>query len=168
MKKLLLILLCLPFIGFGQSKTHYYSDINIGILTCQNYVEVELESGDSTFFMYVVYKDQRYRNLDYTGNIYISTKYHKHSAIDNLVEDMTTCVKYMDDPSIAWTDSKTGLFTLLAGSPRMFITADGGEMGYLEKDDAELFLAWLSQLTYPKGKKKKKKKSNRKSPFRTY
>ena len=164
MKKLLLIILSLSLstTAFSQSKTHYYSDINIGILRCQNYVEVDLDSGDSTFLMFVIYKDQRYRNLDYNGTIMLSSKYHKHTAIDELVEDMTTCVKYMSDPSIAWTDSKTGLFTLLAGSPRMFITADGGEMGYLEKDDAELFLAWTSQLTFPKGKKKKKYKKNRK------
>jgi len=99
MRTFLLTVLLLGSVSlFSQTKTTNISEKKIGGLSCSYFQAVNLESGDTTFAIYLGFKDLRYPNIVSIESIYF--------VVQN---DSTEALKFVKDLKMAYSEYGNGV-----------------------------------------------------------
>ena len=139
-KKLLLVLLCFPMIGFGQSKSILISENTFGgELDCKNEMKVNLSTNDTSYFIFCSYQNREYKSIIDLGSIYISNK----EKLNSIISQLKKCISYMDDETISYS---VGQFKIYDFSKNLYIIDNSDyreKYTHINKKAAVNWLKWL-------------------------
>ena len=151
MKKLLLILLCVPLIGLGQTKTEVlskkkFTGVTTGKygLSCKFERMIDLSKSDTTHNCFCTFQNREYQHIVDIGIYHISSKIE----LDETIKSLKECIKYMDDKSISYSN---GNFEIYDFSKSLYIydTIDKNHYTFLPKKLVLKWINWLEEIQFP-------------------
>lgn len=147
MKQYLFIALLLPFLSFAQTKTVKISEQKIGPLNCEYTHKINIESGDTTTYVYIGFRNQKYRQLIEYKSILFPANEKDH--VNQFIKDLTTALPEIGSKTqVSWDRDYYSINLFDFGSSLYLYTPDGGANTMLTKKQTESLIAWLKEIGF--------------------
>ena len=121
---------------FSQKITKVISEVTIGSMDCTNKMEINLTTGDTTYFVTNYYQNSKYSHITDLGSLFFMRK----EKLDKTIEQIEMCLPYMDVKS---DEFSVGNFRVSSYSKNLTITDNKGKYTWMRKKDVIKWLEWL-------------------------
>ena len=159
MKILLTVLLLAPLLGKTDTYEKTLNEYDYGGLNCRQFIETDLDTEEKKNYTYCSFQNMKYQHITDLGSFIFMGE----DEVDNAIEGLEKCVKYMDDEGyvieckgtkictyelfdeVFETECPNNDFTLHNGA--IFIN-DDGKITFLSKSGALNLIDWLKRLEF--------------------
>jgi len=136
MKNILFILLCVFSTSlFSQTSKKTISEKKCGLLTCKNFSETNVETDETSYYVYCSFQNTDYQHIVDIGSFMMFSQ----SSVDEKIEQLENCVKYMDNKSDSFSYDD---FRIYDFSKNMYIY-DDDKSTWINKKNVIKLIEWL-------------------------